>query len=89
MGTIGVYRQNYNAYIKNVFGNHQLRDIRPDQIQSFYNMMGKTYSHNTLEICRAIPNGTFSQAVKNEIIQKNPVKNADLPRDDKKRREEL
>ena len=21
MGTIGVYRQNYNAYIKNVFGN--------------------------------------------------------------------
>ncbi len=89
MGTVGVYRQNYNAYIKNVFGNQQLRDIRTDQIQNFYNTMGKTYSHNTLEICRAILNGAFSQAVKNEIILKNPVKNAQLPKDGKKRSERV
>lgn len=84
-GTIGVYMQNYNAYIKNTFGNKQLRDVRTDSIQRFYNSMAKTYSHNTLEICRAILNGVFSQAVKNEIIQKNPVSNAVLPKDNKKR----
>lgn len=85
MGTIGVYRQNYNAYIKKVFGNRQLRDIRTDQIQRFYNgMAAKNYSHNTLEICRAVLNGAFSQAVKNEILRKNPVSNTVLPRDNKK-----
>lgn len=85
-GTVGVYRQNYNAYIKNIFGDKQLRDIRTDHIQQFYNgMASKNYSHNTLEICRAILNGTFSQAVKSEIIRKNPVSNAVLPRDNKKK----
>lgn len=86
MGTIGVYRQNYNAYIKKIFGNRQLRDIRTDHIQRFYNgMAAKNYSHNTIEICRAILNGAFSQAVKNEILRKNPVSNTVLPRDTKKR----
>lgn len=85
MGTIGVYRQNYNAYIKKIFGNKQLRDIRTDQIQRFYNgMAAKNYSHNTLEICRSVLNGVFSQAVKNEILRKNPVSNTVLPRDNKK-----
>lgn len=86
MGTIGVYRQNYNAYIKNVFGNKRLQEIRSDHIQRFYNgMASKNYSHNTLEICRAVLNGAFSQAVKNEILRKNPVSNAVLPRDNHKR----
>lgn len=79
-GTVGVYQQNYNAYIKHVFGNKQLRDIRTDHIQAFYNNMATKYSLNTLEICRAILNGMYAQAVRNEIIQKNPVSNAVLPR---------
>ncbi|RFZ75730.1 site-specific integrase [Lacrimispora amygdalina] len=85
MGTITVYRQNYNAYIKKTFEKRQLRDIRTDQIQRFYNEMAKDYSHNTLEICRAILNGAFMQAVRNEVIQRNPVSNAVLPRNGKKK----
>lgn len=83
-GTIEVYRNSYNAYIKRYFGTKQLRDIRTDHIQSFYNQMAGLYSHNTLEICRAILNGMYSQALRNEMIQKNPVSNAVLPRNNKR-----
>ncbi|MDO4277194.1 MAG: tyrosine-type recombinase/integrase [Lachnoclostridium edouardi] len=84
MGTVGVYRQNYNAYIKNIFGNKQLREIRAEHIQRFYNGMSTHYAHNTLEVCRAVLNGAFSQAVKNEIIRKNPVSNTTFPKNNKK-----
>ena len=84
-GTINVYYQNYNAYLRNYFGKYQLRDIRTDHIQRFYNKMAEKYSHNTLEICRAILNGMYTQAIRNELIQRNPVKNAVLPRDNKKK----
>ena len=83
-GTVGVYQQNYNAYIRKVFGCKQMRDIRTDQIQRFYNVMSQRFSHNTLEVCRAVLNGMYTQAVRNEIIQKNPVTNAVLPRDNKR-----
>lgn len=79
-GTVSVYKSSYNLYIKDVFGNKQLRDIRTDNIQRFYNSMSEKHARNTLEICRAILNGVFQQAVKDEIVQKNPVKNATLPK---------
>ena len=84
IGTVNVYRQNYNAYIHKAFGSKQLRDVLPVNLQRFYNIMAKTYPRNTLEICRAILNGMYQQAIRNEIIQKNPVKNAVLPKDNKR-----
>ncbi len=81
---VNVYQSSYNAYIKKRFGSKQLRDIRTDHIQSFYNQMAQVYSHNTLEICRSILNGMYMQAVRNEMLQKNPVSNAVLPRNNKR-----
>lgn len=83
-GTVEVYRQNYNAYIKKAFGGKQMRDIRTSHIQRFYNVMADNYSHNTIEICRAILNGMFSSAIKNELLQRNPVSNATLPKDNRR-----
>lgn len=85
MGTVCAYRECYNVYIKDTFGNKQLRDIRTDNIQRFYNRMAIKYSRNTLEVCRAILNGVFKQAIRNEVIQKNPVTNAVLPKGKKKK----
>lgn len=84
-GTINVYCQNYNAYLRKPFGKLQLRDVRTDHIQRFYNIMAEEYAHETLEICRAILNGMYDQAVRNELVQRNPVKNAVLPKDNRKK----
>lgn len=79
IGTVEVYRLSYDLYIKNVFGDMYLNDIRTEHIQRFYKKMAEKYSRNTLEICRAILNGAFKQAVRNEMIQKNPVLYTFLP----------
>lgn len=47
--------------------------------------MAKKYSRNTLESCRAVLNGMFQQAVILDMIQKNPVSYARLPRDTRQR----
>ena len=83
-GTINTYTQNYRAYIHDTLGKRQMRDIRTDQIQRFYNILSDKVSHNTLEVCRAILNGMYTQAIRNELLQKNPVANAVLPKDNKK-----
>ena len=46
--------------------------------------MAQVSSRNTLEVCRAILNGMYTQAIRNEIVQKNPVSNAVLPRDNRR-----
>lgn len=83
-GTVNTYTQNYNAYIHPIFGKRQMRDIRTEHIQNFYNNLSNKVSHNTLEVCRAVLNGMYMQAVRNELLQKNPVTNAVLPKNTKK-----
>ena len=80
-GTLELYALCYHRYIEPKFGNRRLRDIRNDQIQEFYNSMGETYSRNTLELCRAVLNGMYTVAIRNEMLQKNPFSNAVLPKD--------
>lgn len=81
-GTIDLYVQSYHCYIRPKFGKRRLRDVRNDQIQEFYNSMGeKGYSRNTLEVCRAVLNGMYTVAIRNEMLQKNPVAHAILPKD--------
>lgn len=84
-GTIEVYTRTYNCYIQKTFGKRKLKDIRTDEIQKFYVSMAKKYSRNTLESCRAVLNGMFQQAVILNMIQKNPVSYARLPRDTRQR----
>lgn len=82
-GTVGLYTQVYRSYVHEEFGNRKLKDIRTDEIQSFYNRMAENYSRNTLETCRAVLNGMYQQALILDMIQKNPVAYARLPRDTK------
>ncbi|MBE6083563.1 MAG: site-specific integrase [Tissierellaceae bacterium] len=89
-------RVTYESYIKNHinprFGSMKLSAVRSDMIQSFYNeklaggnlrreggMKPKTIKniHNMLH-------KAFEQAVNNDIIIKNPVKNTSLPKIEKK-----
>lgn len=85
-GTVGVYRDNFNSYIKSTLGKKKLKDIRPEHIQKVYNDLNKKgYSRNTVELVSVVLSGMYKQAVKNKIIRENPVPLATLPRIEEKK----
>lgn len=80
-GTLTTYSYTYNTYIDNVLGKKKLRDVRAEHIQKLYNDMYKNgYSRNTIEIVSIVLGGMYKQAFKNELISKNPVPLATLPK---------
>lgn len=81
-GTVGVYKDNFNSYVKNSLGKKKLKDVRPEHIQKIYNELNKKgYSRNTIELVSVVLSGMYKQALKNKIIRENPVPLATLPRE--------
>lgn len=82
-GTVGVYKDNFNSYLKDTIGKKKLKDIRPEHIQKIYNDLNKNgYSRNTIELVSVVLSGMYKQAIKNKIIRENPVPLATLPREE-------
>lgn len=80
-GTVKAYNNSYDIYIKDELGNKKLKDIRAQHIQALYNSLHKQgLSRNTIEIVSIVLGGMFKQALKNELILKNPVALATLPK---------
>lgn len=84
-GTIQVYKDAYRLYIEKAIGNKKINTIRGEHIQKIYNdLKRKGYSKSTLEIVATVLSGMFKQAMKNELISKNPVVLATLPKQEEK-----
>lgn len=80
-GTVGVYRDTYDAYISTPMGKKRLKDVRPEQIQKLYNTLyNDEYSKNTIELVSVVLSGMYKQAFKNQLINRNPVPLATLPK---------
>lgn len=80
-GTITVYQEHFNCYIRTELGKRKLKDVRPEHIQKLYNdMYQDNYSRNTIELTAVVLSGMYKQAVKNKIIKETPVPFATLPR---------
>lgn len=80
-GTVGVYEDTYDSYIKKPFGKKKLKDLRPEQIQNLYNTLNtKGFSRNTIELVSVVLSGMYKQAFKNQKIRVNPVPLATLPK---------
>lgn len=80
-GTYENYLKQYNYYIRKALGKKMLVDIRTEHIQKVYNeLVKKDFATGSIKSISAMLNGCFKQAMKNEIIQKNPVSLATLPR---------
>ncbi|MFR5601174.1 MAG: tyrosine-type recombinase/integrase [Lachnospiraceae bacterium] len=80
-GTIGVYEETYDSYIKKPFGKKKLKDLRPEQVQNLYNTLNADgYSRNTIELVSVVLSGMYKQAYKNQKIRMNPVPLATLPK---------
>ena len=81
IGTYTSYEKYYKSTINNRLGNKELSEIRGEHIQKLYNDMVKEgYAISSIKIVSAILNGCFQQAMKNGLIERNPVKLAELPR---------
>ncbi len=84
-GTIENYKRNYRLYINPYIGNCYVKEIRAEHIQKFYNdLMRAGYSYGVINLCAGILSGMFTQLMRNDIIMKNPVKLANIPKKPKR-----
>lgn len=87
-GTLSGYRRVYKSYIADEIGKRRLPEVRPEHIQKIYNDLSKAgYSHKTISLSAIVLNGMFKQAFKNQMIVRNPVELASIPRNTKKKKE--
>lgn len=84
-GTIHTYRSCFTMYIRPKLGKLKIKEVRPEQIQNFYNEMKKDgYSTATIDLVGIILSSMFKRATMNEIIKKNPVLHTTRPKDRKR-----
>ncbi|WP_395549217.1 MULTISPECIES: tyrosine-type recombinase/integrase [unclassified Lacrimispora] len=80
-GTIISYNDYFTYYIKDSLGKKKLVDIRGEHIQKLYNdLVKKGLALSSIKIISAILNGCLKQAMKNGLIERNPVPLATLPK---------
>ena len=85
--TYNEYQKYYNSMLKKFIGDKKLVDIRVDHIQKMYNeWVEKEYASSSIKVVSSVLNGSFKQAVKNGLIERNPVELADKPRSEKRKR---
>lgn len=86
IGTYDNYKKYYNYMVKEKLGSQYLTDIRGDHIQKLYNTyVTEGYALSSIKIVSAVLNGCFQQAMRNGLVERNPVKLAELPRQTEKK----
>lgn len=69
----GTYRNPTENHLIPYFGNALLTDIRPIDVQAFFDQKGKKYSLESMRKMRACLRTIFETAVENDLCRKNPV----------------
>lgn len=81
IGTYTSYDKYYHSVIEGKLGQKSISEIRGEHIQKLYNDLVKEgYALSSIKIVSAVLNGCFQQALRNGLIERNPVKLAELPR---------
>lgn len=89
IGTYTSYKKYFECAIKGRLGRKYIADIRGEHIQKLYNELSKEgYAYSSIKIISAVLNGSMQQALRNGLIERNPVKLAELPRQTEKRTRE-
>ena len=90
IGTYMSYEKYYQSIIKERLGSRQISELRGEHIQKLYNDLVKEgYALSSIKIVSAVLNGCLKQAMKNGLIERNPVKLAELPRQTGKKKERI
>lgn len=83
--TLRLYIDNYNRYVENTLGKKKLDKIRLLDIQKLYNdMLRSQLSIGTVQIVHSILYNLFKQAMRNDLINKNPCIGVIFPKIEKK-----
>lgn len=86
IGTYTSYQKYYDCAIKERLGNKHIADIRGEHIQKLYNDLVKDgYALSSIKVVAAVLNGCMQQAMRNGLIERNPIKLAELPRQKEKK----
>ena len=81
IGTYHNYQKYYESILKNRLGSKHIANIRGEHIQKLYNdLSNEGYALSSIKIVAAVLNGCFQQAMRNGLIERNPVNLAELPR---------
>ena len=81
IGTYTSYQKYYDCAIKERLGSKHIGDIRGEHIQKIYNdLVNAGYALSSIKVVAAVLNGCFQQAMRNGLIDRNPIKLAELPR---------
>lgn len=82
--TYDLYNTYYEIYIKDILGKKIIQDLKPIHIQKLYNDMAKRgLKENTIKKVNTIMRSMLQQAVKNEMLLKNPCVSVDIPKTEK------
>ncbi len=75
--TINDYTSKYNKHLRTIFGEKKLNEVKGTDITLWQNkMIKKGYAIKTIKSVRGILSTMFEDAIKDEIIDKNPVRYA-------------
>lgn len=86
IGTYNNYCKYYDSILRKRLGSKQIAEIRGEHIQKLYNDLAKEeYAISSIKIVSAVLNGCFKQAMRNGLIERNPVTLAELPRETEKK----
>ncbi|MCL2574887.1 MAG: site-specific integrase [Defluviitaleaceae bacterium] len=71
--TYDKYEMSFNKHARDKIGHIKLTKLRPEMIQSIYNDMYKAnFSTSTIKGVHIVLSQSFKQAIKNEILYRNP-----------------
>lgn len=75
--TRGNYVKMWNSHVKDEIGNLKVVQLLPSHIKAFYAKMSRAeYSYCTIKLIHTLLNPALEMAVDDDIIRKNPAKNA-------------
>lgn len=85
VGTYTNYKKYYESIMRDRLGDKHIADIRGEHIQRLYNDLVKEgYALSSIKIVASVLNGCLEQALRNGLIERNPIKLAELPRQTEK-----
>jgi len=74
------YQSSYDLHIKPAFGEKKIDSLKPSDIQVWQNQLLKTLSPRRVRNVRAVLSGILHDALRDEIMDKNPLSLVSVPK---------